>query len=176
MRYAERVVRRHDTNGDGRVDAEEWQAMQGQPATADVNGDGQLTVEEFARHLATYGSGRRIRLSKGGGQGEPQPATEAPNDTAIPANALDRQRDTKFVAPVAGGTPGWFIERDTDGDAQLTLSEFSPRLRATEVAEFNRYDLNGDGLLTPAELAKATSKAAATGPTGTPATSQPPSR
>jgi hypothetical protein len=73
----------------------------------------------------------------------------------------------QFFAPLPAGTPSWFVERDRDGDAQLTLAEFSPRLRTTEIGEFKRYDLNGDGLLTVTELTKAASKpsGAATGAT-----------
>jgi hypothetical protein len=73
----------------------------------------------------------------------------------------ERRRDTRYFAPLTSGLPGWFVERDADGDAQLTLSEYSPRLRTTEVAEFKRFDTNGDGVLTPAELTRAGAKAAA---------------
>ncbi len=167
MRYAASVVRRYDTNSDGQLDAQEWQAMQGEPAAADTNRDGQLTVQEFARHLAEYGSGRRIRLSANS-EAEDALAEVAPGMTdANASSVVNARRETKYTAAPASGTPGWFVERDRDGDGQLSLVEFSPRLRATEVAEFERYDLNGDGMLTPAELAKATSKAATTPATGT---------
>jgi hypothetical protein len=178
MRYCERIVRRHDANGDGHLDAQEWSSMRGQPATADLNGDGQLTVEEFARYAANYGSGRRIRLSTRPDAGqEPSLAGGDPTSGAAPtdnaSSAPDRRRDLRYFAPLANGTPGWFVERDADGDAQLTLSEFSPRLRATEVAEFKRYDINGDGLLTAAELARAVSKPAATATPSVPANQVP---
>jgi hypothetical protein len=174
MRYCQRVVERHDANADGFLDAKEWAQMHGQPAAADLNRDGRLTVDEFAQYAANYGAGRRIRLSTrpdgpgeaigsepgiaGTGAAEADAAAATANSATAP---LDRRRGLRFFAPLPAGTPSWFVERDTDGDAQLTLSEFSPRLRGAEVAEFKRSDANGDGLLTPAELARAASKSAA---------------
>jgi Ca2+-binding EF-hand superfamily protein len=163
MRYCERIIQRHDADGDGRLNAQEWSSMQGKPAAADADGDGQLTVDEFAKYAAGYGAGRRIRLSTRpdataeSDAGAAAPATETKNDAAMPV----RRRDTRYFAPLTSGLPGWFVERDLDGDAQLTLSEYSPRLRTTEVAEFKRFDANGDGLLTATELTRAGAKAAA---------------
>lgn len=54
------------------------------------------------------------------------------------------------------GLPDWFLRRDTDGDGQLSLSEFAPKATAAERQEFARYDLNGDGLMTPGEVIRAT--------------------
>lgn len=169
-RYSQRLVERHDANRDGHLDAAEWSAMQGQPALADLNRDGQLTADEFARYAAGYGAGRRIRLSTRADAGPadltmPMPA-DGSSAAAAPASgadtlASDPRRALQFFAPLPGGTPSWFVERDADGDAQLTLAEFSPRLRTAEVTEFKRYDLNGDGLLTVAEFTKAASKATA---------------
>jgi hypothetical protein len=129
-----------------------------------LDGDGQLTASEFARYAAGYGAGRRIRLSTrsdsvpdtASATGETPLGTTTAQD-AVPST-VDKRRDMRYFAPLPGGAPGWFVERDTDGDAQLTLAEFSPRLRSTEVAEFRRYDLNGDGLLTGNELARAAAK------------------
>jgi hypothetical protein len=169
LRFSQRLVERHDRNRDGLLDATEWSAMQGQPAQADLNRDGQLTADELARYAAGYGVGRRIRLSTRGNAGPADPTIAADGTTTVgtPASAADPlaadpRRALQFFAPLPGGTPSWFAERDSDGDAQLTLSEFSPRLRTAEVTEFKRYDLNGDGLLTINELTKAGSKPAGT--------------
>jgi len=163
LRYAEYIIHRYDRSGDGQLDAEEMSAMHGDPKSADTNRDGILSLDEFARHVARFSAGRRLRLTTPRGTDEAQPdgnlaqtATPGQADaTATDPNAMAPRRDLKYFKPLATGTPPWFVERDTDGDAQLTLAEFSPRLLPTEVAQFNKFDLNADGLVTPAELAKA---------------------
>jgi hypothetical protein len=59
-----------------------------------------------------------------------------------------------YVAPSAlpAGLPEWFHELDTDGDGQLTLSEFAPDGSPTRRRLFQRYDENGDGVITPDEV------------------------
>lgn len=52
--------------------------------------------------------------------------------------------------PLPGNLPNWFKERDKDGDDQIGLHEW-PR---GELAEFEKYDLNGDGFITPEEAVR----------------------
>ena len=163
LRYAQWVVRQHDLNKDGRLEADEWGAMQGEPGLADLNHDRQITAEEFAQYIANYSAGRAIRLATAPGgqamQGQTLPGQTldgnlrdgAPPDAAIGQGA-DPRRDLKFFANLPAGVPAWFVERDTDGDGQLTLSEFTPKLHKTEVDDFNRYDSNRDGIVTLKEF------------------------
>ncbi|WP_404308672.1 proprotein convertase P-domain-containing protein [Neorhodopirellula lusitana] len=51
------------------------------------------------------------------------------------------------------GIPGWFYERDTDRDNQVSLAEFAPEPTEELVTEFVSWDANDDGLITTAELA-----------------------
>ncbi len=44
-----------------------------------------------------------------------------------------------------------FQSRDTDQDGQISLREYAPGFNANSVVEFNRWDRNGDGLVTSAE-------------------------
>jgi len=81
------------------------------------------------------------------------------SDARIPA-ALDApptrepripRKDTVSRNRLPKGLPSWFVLRDTDGDAQLTLQEYAPDSSAPDIKEFSRYDGNGDGVLTPQE-------------------------
>jgi len=166
IRYSQRVVRQYDSDGNGRLDRQEWTAMRGNPESVDLNGDGQITVNEFARFAASYGAGRRIRLStRVDTAGPMNPSTQQPGavdrDNSVEkadSLGLDRRRNLKFFARLPGSTPAWFVERDADGDGQLTLAEFSPKLRSTEVAQFKAYDVNDDGLLTAAEMTRSAAR------------------
>jgi hypothetical protein len=50
------------------------------------------------------------------------------------------------------GLPPWFQALDKDGDGQITLQEW--RKSGRPLAEFRRYDLNGDGMVTAEEVAR----------------------
>ncbi len=54
---------------------------------------------------------------------------------------------------IDNGIPGWFYERDTDQDHQVSLAEFAPEPTPEMIAEFVAFDSNEDGLLTATELA-----------------------
>ncbi len=178
QRYARRVIQRYDLNGDGQLQAAEWRKMHGQPALADANQDGVITVDELAQWVATYGAQRRIRVDwpfpAAGPEvaAEQEPAADSAPPTAAasapqtPTDVVSDKtpmehvpRETKFhLSPkrLPAGLPGWFLARDLDGDGQLSLPEFAPHATAAQQQEFVRYDLNGDGVLTPQEYLKAT--------------------
>lgn len=171
LRYARWVIDRYDSNRDGLLQSDEWRAMRGTPTAIDANRDGLITIDEYAQFVADYGAGRAFRLSTigtdvasapGGARGENAAGSDDPN-AREPATAPTTQtrRDTKFNAVLPAGVPPWFAERDADGDGQLSLAEFSPKLPKTEVDEFNRYDLNRDGVLTPQEYLRAGSQSKA---------------
>jgi hypothetical protein len=52
------------------------------------------------------------------------------------------------------GLPDWFLEKDVNGEGQVTMAEFATNWTPAEVEKFNRYDLNGDGIITAAECLK----------------------
>ncbi|GHT18177.1 hypothetical protein FACS1894189_5660 [Planctomycetales bacterium] len=60
IRYTAAIIQRHDTNGDGILQREEWKTMLGTPQIIDLDGDLQITMTEFVRFLALYGGSRTI--------------------------------------------------------------------------------------------------------------------
>jgi len=179
-RYAERLVHRYDLNGDGQLQSDEWSKMQGDPAAADANHDRVVTLDEWIRYITAFGRNQRVRpanqedganagatsgAAAPGGQGDvsegtpskapegakktapPGPVSSAPSRTAVP-------RDARFYVPksrLPAGLPPWFVQRDTNGDGQVSLSEFAPNATQSALQEFVRHDKNGDGFITPQE-------------------------
>jgi Ca2+-binding EF-hand superfamily protein len=63
------------------------------------------------------------------------------------------------------GLPDWFLEKDKNGDGQITMAQFTDEWTPEKLAEFARYDLNHDGIITAAECLKV-EKAKTAGKTG----------
>ena len=178
MRYARHLIEKYDINGDGVLQPEEWKEMRGDPAAADANGDDQIDVHELARYIADYGAVRRIRLMPSSSESlDRLPPLLYDAGVAGDAVAVDSQisskpedipANTEMMRPTepAGekqftvkpsrlppGLPPWFRKLDADGDGQITLSEFAPTASAAALREFEAYDHNRDGVITPQEAA-----------------------
>jgi hypothetical protein len=177
MRYAGHLIEKYDANSDDVLQPGEWERMHGNPIAADRNDDSQIDVHELAQYIADYGAVRRIRLmpssfetigrlppllydallAGGPTQSDPGPTVEpsdlsehvASNDPAEPV----QRRFTVKPSRLPGGLPAWFLGLDMDGDGQISQSEFSPTGSTAALQEFEDYDLNRDGVITPQEAA-----------------------
>jgi len=114
--------------------------------------------------------------------GPPSSDEAKPADEAAPANSDDAEkpaaeatpsaqtsakegkrggnaasRTQKYHAELPAGVPDWFRERDADGDGQLTFGEFAADGSAAQRKVFERYDPNGDGVVTAEELSRSSS-------------------
>jgi len=192
-RYAERLIQQYDTNGDGKLQPSEWRAMAGKPEVADLNQDQEITAVELLRRVFDYGKHRRISLAypiigwsrsnhekeKAGTGTEPgeladdkSPASAEQEESSAAAaaehmaEAEAQRREGRFYVPakrLPAGLPPWFLLRDADGDGQLTQAEFAPKASPSDLEEFAKYDLNGDGVITPKECMRALKAAKSAG-------------
>ena len=62
-----------------------------------------------------------------------------------------RSGSTRDKANATKGLPDWFARSDANNDGQVMMSEYSPNWSADKVAEFAKFDLNNDGIVTSRE-------------------------
>jgi hypothetical protein len=86
----------------------------------------------------------------------PAPSPPGPA-AAVPAAAATKPRSGRFLTPterLPKGLPAWFLAKDVHGNGQITMAEYATEWTPETAAEFNRYDLNHDGIITAAEVLK----------------------
>jgi len=160
--FAEAMFRRYDRDRSGVLEKEEWGGLRSAEA-ADRNHDGKITPDELAARLAEY-SGRRS-----GASGEGPSESESNGSSATDS---DNRKSYRFLTPaerLPKGLPDWFARNDANGDGQVAMAEFSSSWSDAKVSEFDRFDLNRDGLITPRECLDADKASAdAAGPVAAP--------
>lgn len=132
--YAESLLRQNDRNKNGVLEKDEWSRLRGNPADYDKNNDGKITVEELAMRSESFGRGRSSRSDS---------SDKPKQETYRFLTATER---------LPKGLPDWFLRNDLDADGQIMMHEFTTSWSSSKVSEFNEYDLNGDGVLTPKEV------------------------
>jgi len=149
---AEDVMRRYDKNQNGQLEREEWKGMPGDPESADGNDDGVISFDELTARLGEH-------LRKRSEESSPDSRESSDSDTSPgKAEGSKRRKWYRFRTPterLPEGLPEWFTGRDADADGQVSMAEYSDVWSESKVAEFERYDLNHDGILTPRECLKA---------------------
>jgi hypothetical protein len=95
-------------------------------------------------------------------RGAPVSEPVASPAASTPATASEsrppQRKSGRFLTPaerLPQGLPKWFTDRDSDGDGQVTMTEFAREWTREKAAEFARADLNHDGIITAAECLKA---------------------
>jgi len=83
--------------------------------------------------------------------------TWSPTGNGAATKESDKRRSYRFTRAadrLPTGLPAWFQSRDANGDGQVSMSEYSRTWSSSSVADFRRYDLNDDGIITAKEAAK----------------------
>lgn len=169
QQYAEGLLRQYDANKSGVLEREEWKNMRGDPESVDTNHDGRITLDELKAKVASYFRGSAAGSSSSGGSSSSS-ATGSPSSgssgsyvsrssgsglAGSGSNAARTYRSAyHFLSPkerLPSGLPDWFIAKDANGDGQISMAEFSDNWSEEKAREFQAVDLNGDGIITPAE-------------------------
>ena len=150
-----------DRNRDGRVDSEELgrlpSPIQDRLRQAGVDARRGLSASDLGRAFDRI---RQIREQEGGGFGR----GEGEDRGRFDRTGSDDRNRSESASRTARSTmkpkervtidlPTAFSEGDTDQDGQIAFYEWR-RWRRAETQTFYAYDHNGDGFLTPRELAK----------------------
>jgi len=167
--FVDERFRRYDRNQSGMLEKEEWGEMRGDPNAMDRNRDGRLTREEYTAGVAEYmrsRSGGGSGGSRGGGfgGGPSGPPSDSQAAGVASKSESESRKSYRFVSPterLPEGLPSWFSQRDRNGDAQVAMAEYSSFWSPESAREFARYDINGDGIVTPQECLKAATGAVA---------------
>jgi Ca2+-binding EF-hand superfamily protein len=177
-RMVEMIFGRYDRNGNGVLEKDEWGSFQSDPSGYDTNRDGKITREEFAAAMASRFGGRGGEGGGGGwysrrdGGDEQVGARSGGNGEKASGTASSSSKKSYRLRTAAErmaalkDLPDWFSRADEDGDGQVRMSEYSSSWSDSVVADFAQFDLNKDGIVTPAECLKATESGAVQGAGG----------
>jgi len=154
----ERILAPYDTNHNGVLERDEIRRGRwgDDPMQDDKNGDGTLSREELCARVArrwNWNDGAAPGDSAGRGPG-PRGPSRWPDRSGDSRSESPRQKSHRVLTPterLPEGLPDWFARKDLDGDGQVAMSEFSSAWSDDKAAEFQRWDLNGDGIITPEE-------------------------
>jgi len=157
---AEETLRRYDRNNDGFLSGDEISSRwSGNPMDFDRNGDKKLTLNELAIRTARrriVESSPEVTAIRGGKSGKDRDRRDKDKKAAEVKDPYNgRKSYLTNAAKLPEGLPGWFAARDANGDMQVQMSEYSDQWNVTVIEEFNRFDLNSDGVVTAKECMRA---------------------
>lgn len=140
---AKSMVAQNDTNKDGHLAKrdDEWKNLRGTPENADYNKDGIITVDELTERLMERSRESYASSGSRGGYGS-KPATGTNGKPIRFLTATERLPE---------GLPSWFTRGDLNGDGQVSMGEYATKWDDAKLAEFARYDMNSDGMITAQE-------------------------
>jgi hypothetical protein len=140
-RDAERRFRDRDRNGDGVLNYDEMsETLQIERDKYDENKDGFIDLSEYKVYMIART--QQIQAERSGDPG----STGGPMPPPV-----EEQKPVVFRAgKLPPNMPSWFVELDTDKDAQVGFYEWKSKGRKPE--EFSEFDRNNDGFATVEEV------------------------
>ncbi len=148
-REAAERMRRYDRNRDGVLTKDELSSrFSGNPMDFDRNRDGKLSVSELAVRYAR----RREGEEEARRETKNERGRERKEEAEVPDVFNGRQSYRATTSrKLPEGIPGYFTDKDANGDGQVTMAEFSSDWTDDVVASFFNSDFNRDGVITADE-------------------------
>jgi Ca2+-binding EF-hand superfamily protein len=152
LKEAEDRLERYDRDKNGFLAGDELSSRwSGNPLDFDRNGDGKLSVSELAVRAARMRVAQVEVAQSQSRKESDKRGTRAAKPAEIPDPYKGRKSFATLSRKLPEGLPGWFAEKDVDSDQQISMAEFSKSWTDSLVAEFQGFDLNGDGFVTAQE-------------------------
>ncbi|GAB5404604.1 MAG: hypothetical protein Aurels2KO_28350 [Aureliella sp.] len=162
IKESEERMRRYDSNKDGKLDADELRRgrWSDDPMSYDRNRDGFLSTSELAVRYAKRRLGEEERRetqnqdrSRTGGDRRGWSSGQGRKEEE---EKVDRFGDAKSFRTENNGAdgeglPGFFSQRDSNKDGQVTMAEFTSKMTNEQLDEFMKWDITGDGIIEPRE-------------------------
>jgi hypothetical protein len=179
--YVKGLVKLHDKNENRMIDGDELKGLRPPASLADANGDKVITIDELnakftqsASNSSASTTTKSIASSDAtkdrdrGGSSEKDddsggsPTTSKRVLTWLGAgkpgeDAKSKRRTYRFTPAgerLPTGLPSWFKSQDKNGDGQVSMNEYSRSWSRSTVSKFERYDLDGEGVVTSKEAKK----------------------
>lgn len=168
LKEAEDRMKRYDANKDGQLSADELKSgrWSDDPLQYDRNRNGSLDKSELAMRYANRrvneqnkeqakndSRSRRGGESNGWNRSDNQP--EDKKETAPRFGDAKSYRSTATAKDRTSGLPDFFARSDANADGQVTMNEFSSSWSQETLEEFQKWDLNRDGIILPRECVAA---------------------
>jgi hypothetical protein len=135
------------------------------PSLPAVQGFGQTTSERpTGGEAKSSAASTKTPMATPATHSSPPKADQTHSEAAAtadpPADSPKRTgpKSGRFLTPferLSKDMPEWFREKDENRDGQVEMAEYASDWTAELVEEFNRYDLDRDGVITPSECLKA---------------------
>lgn len=165
--YAEGLLRQYDANKNGVLDKDEWSNARSISKDTDANGDGTVTLDELTAKLGSYGKDEGRSSGSSSSTASTAGGTSSSGDRSRYSGGSSRSSDPKAPTEkrsyrqrlaterLPKGLPDWFARNDADGDGQVVMAEYASLWSETKASEFAKFDLDGDGVITPRECLRA---------------------
>lgn len=155
-REAEENMRRYDRNRDGFISQDELsRRWDGNPMDFDQNGDDKLSPNELAVRAARRRIDRTQQEARRNNRNERRRESQEDELEEVADRFDGRLSYRPQREAMREGLPGWFGEKDRNGDGQVSMNEFEQSWTDEKVEEFYGFDLNRDGTLTDDEVLRA---------------------
>jgi hypothetical protein len=170
--YAASMMKQYDKNGNNVLEKDEYSQMTN-GEKYDLNHDGKITLDELVEALKNpnRASDDSSGLAKAAAAPKAGTASDSGDkggdrgggrwggrrDQAGGKSSATSGRLGRYISPaerLPDGLPDRFFRMDKDGDGQISMWEYSSTWNDATAAEFAKYDLNGDGVITAEEWLK----------------------